>query len=254
MVDIAHNIAVVRERMAAAEKRAGRQIGSVKLMLAAKYQPVENLLAAFAAGERLLGHNMIQQLESAEEGLAAAAADGSALRAGVTDLTHTTTVIGHVQSNKLSHAMRYAQRIDTVDTLKTAQQIARRQQARIDAGETQAGQAYPILLQVNSSGAPTQFGCEPGELIELAQRISETLPLVRIRGLMTIGANEPDPAAVIRSFEITRALSAELRELPGLAEASELSMGMTNDLELAIEHGSTEIRIGTAIFGARPRK
>ncbi|MCI6573777.1 MAG: YggS family pyridoxal phosphate-dependent enzyme [Actinomycetaceae bacterium] len=254
MVDIAHNIALVRGRMAAAEQRAGRRAGSVKLMLAAKYQPVENLLAAFAAGERLLGHNMIQQLEAAEEALNAAGADGSALRAGVTNLTHTTTVIGHVQSNKLSHAMHYAQRIDTVDTFKTAQQIARRQQARIDAGEAKIGEAYPILLQVNSSGAPTQFGCEPADLIELATHISETLPLVSIRGLMTIGANTPDTTAVIRSFSITRDLGSQLRAIPGLADATELSMGMTNDMELAIEQGSTEIRIGTAIFGPRAQK
>ncbi|MCI5825126.1 MAG: YggS family pyridoxal phosphate-dependent enzyme [Arcanobacterium sp.] len=255
MVDIAGNIAKVHERMEMAEERAGREAGSVKLMLAAKYQPIENLLAALKAGERLLGHNMIQQLKTAEEGLTAAQADGRAAAAGVADIAHTTTVIGHVQSNKLSQAMRYAQRIDTVDSLKTAQQIARRQQARIEAGEARPGEAFPILLQVNSSGAPTQFGCEPNQLIEMAAEIARTLPLVSIRGLMTIGANEPDDsAAVIRSFEITRQLGTQLRALPGLAHATELSMGMTHDLELAIEHGSTEIRIGTAIFGPRPQK
>lgn len=246
MIDVAGNIAKVRARMAAAQTQAGRAAGSVKLRLAAKYQPLEKLLAALTAGETLFGHNKIQQLVAAEEALAAA---------GPSVPAHQTSVIGHVQSNKLSQAMRYAQRIDTVDNLKTAQQIARRQQLRIEAGEAASGEPYPILLQVNSAGAPTQFGCDPAELLPLASEIAAHLPLVKIGGLMTIGANEPDdPDAVIRSFEVTRALSAQLRELPGLADASELSMGMTNDLELAIAHGSTEIRIGTAVFGPRPMK
>lgn len=249
--EIARNIARVRERMAEAEQRAGRPHGCVKLMLAAKYQPIENLLAALAAGERLFGQNMIQQLTAAEEALLAAYSDGAAAAAGVANISHTTTVIGHVQSNKLSAAMHYAQRIDTVDCLKTAQQINRRQEARISAGEAPAGTPYPVLLQVNSSGAPTQFGCEPSSLLLLAQQISE-LEYVRIDGLMTIGAHTSDRPDIIRSFEVTRELGSRLQELPGCENACVLSMGMTHDLELAIEHGSTEIRIGTAIFGPRP--
>ena len=244
MIDVAGNIARVRESMAAACERAGRAQSEVQLVLAAKYQPVELMLAALDAGEQRFGHNMVQQLVAAEEGLRVA---GRGAR------THATSMIGHVQSNKLSAAMRYAQRIDTVDSLKMAQQIARRQAARIAAGEAAAGEAYPILLQVNSSGASTQFGCEPITVLDIAHQVASELPLVEIRGLMTIGANEPDdPAAVIRSFEITRQLSEQLREIPGLAAAGTLSMGMTHDMELAIENGSTEIRIGTAIFGPRP--
>lgn len=289
---IAENIAAVRTRIAASEERAGRSAGSVQLMLAAKYQPLDNLLQALAAGERFFGHNIVQQLKTAEEGLLAThlAALGSAsathlasapasihgfsdratsdstlsdrtlsdldapdLDLPALDFSHTTTVIGHVQSNKLSAAMHYAQRIDTVDSFTTAEQIERRQKARIAAGGI-ADSTYPILLQVNSSGAPTQFGCEPEALIDIAERICE-LPHVRIDGLMTIGANTPDnPNEVIRSFELTRELGAQLQEIPGLENATTLSMGMSHDLELAIEHGSTEIRIGTAIFGARTQK
>ena len=150
--------------------------------------------------------------------------------------------------------MRYAQRIDTVDSLKTAQQINRRQKARINAGEAPSGEPYPILVQVNSSGAVSQFGCEPSALLDLAAQISE-LEYVRIDGLMTIGAHTPDDQqAIIRSFEVTRALGARLQEIPGCEKACVLSMGMSHDLELAIEHGSTEIRIGTAIFGPRAQK
>ena len=238
VVDVAANIAKVRAQMQEACEQAGRGADEVTLMLAAKYQPVENLIAAIRAGERVFGHNIIQQLEEAEEGL--------------TDFQHFTTVIGHVQSNKLSTAMRYAQRIDTVDALRTAEQINRRQIARIESGES-SDQPYPILLQVNSSGASTQFGCEPTDLLPLAEQILE-LSHVRIDGLMTIGANTDDESAIIRSFEVTRELSAKMRELPTLSEAKTISMGMTHDLELAIAHGSTEIRIGTAIFGPRPTK
>lgn len=296
MGKIAENIAAVRSRIAASEEHAGRSAGSVQLMLAAKYQPLDNLLQALAAGERFFGHNIVQQLKTAEEGLHAvqlasfgsvsathlASAPASAtdstrgfsdratsdstlsdrtlsdldaldLDLPALDFSHTTTVIGHVQSNKLSAAMHYAQRIDTVDSFTTAEQIERRQKARIAAGGVEDC-AYPILLQVNSSGAPTQFGCEPGALIDMAERIRE-LPHVRIDGLMTIGANTPDnPNEVIRSFELTRELGAQLQEIPGLEKATTLSMGMSHDLELAIEHGSTEIRIGTAIFGARTQK
>ncbi|MCI7551547.1 MAG: YggS family pyridoxal phosphate-dependent enzyme [Actinomycetaceae bacterium] len=242
MVDIAANIAQVRERIERALERSGREPGSTKLMLAVKYQPIENLLAALDADERLFGHNLIPQLESTERELAAIGARGS-------DTRHTATVIGHVQSNKLSTAMAYAERIDTVDSLKTAERINRRQDERIARGE--ATGPYPILLQINSSGAPTQFGCPPEQLLELARAASQ-LEHIEIQGVMTIGAHTPDSADIIRSFELTRSLSQEMRELPGLASATEISMGMTHDLDVAVEHGSTVIRIGTAIFGPRP--
>lgn len=244
--EIRNNIVRVRERIRQAALAAGRDPGEIKLMLAAKYQPLENLLAAVEAGETLFGHNLIPQLETAEIGLREAAeslSDPTALR-------HRTTVIGHVQSNKLSAAMEYADRIDTVDNFKTARRINHRRALLNEKGAANA--VYPILLQVNSAHADTQFGCAPKDLPEMAKRISEELPFVKIEGLMTIGANTADREAVIRSFEITRALGAQLRELPGLSEAKELSMGMTGDLELAVEHGSTMVRIGTAVFGPRP--
>ena len=234
---IAENIAQVQAQIALAAKRAQRNPAEVQLMLAAKYQPAENLRSAIAAGAKLFGHNLVQQLATAES--------------EIVNLPHTTTMIGHVQSNKLTTAMQYASRIDTVDSLKTAERISRRQSARINAGE--ASGAFPILLQVNSSGAPSQFGCTPNSLIELAKRILE-LPNLQIQGLMTIGANTPDRAAVVESFQITQELSAQLRELPSLSQADVLSMGMTADLELAVEHGSTLVRVGRAVFGQRPQK
>lgn len=234
---IAANIAHVQTQIQLAATAVNRDPAEVKLMLAAKYQPTENLRSAIAAGVNLFGHNLVQQLVSAEPEIA--------------DLAHTTTVIGHVQSNKLSTAMEYAARIDTVDSLKMAERISRRQAARISTGE--ATGAFPILLQVNSSGAPSQFGCAPEVLIELAKRILE-LPNLKISGLMTIGANTPDRAAIVQSFAITHELSQQLQTLPSLADANVLSMGMTSDLALAVEHGSTLVRVGRAVFGQRPQK
>ncbi|MCI7690066.1 MAG: YggS family pyridoxal phosphate-dependent enzyme [Trueperella pyogenes] len=233
---ISTNIAAVRERISRAEVAAGRPPGSVTLQLAAKFQPVSRLLEAVACGATVFGHNLVPQLLDSAQGLH---------DAGV---SATHTVIGPVQSNKLRSAMDHADRIDTVDSLKNAQRIVRRQEARIRAGL--ASGPYPILLQVNSSGAQTQSGCAPEELLDIAGQIAE-LDLVRIDGLMTIGAHTDDEAAIRESFALTRKLSESMRKIAGLAEARELSMGMTNDLEIAVAEGSTLVRVGTAVFGPR---
>ncbi|MDO5026074.1 MAG: YggS family pyridoxal phosphate-dependent enzyme [Trueperella sp.] len=238
MTDIAGNIEKVRDQIAEAASQAGRPADSVKLMLAAKYQPLENLEAAVAAGVTLFGHNIVQQLVTASTGLAAAG------------IATTNTVIGPVQSNKMRAAMDHASRIDTVDSVKAATRIARRQAARIADGAP--AEPFPILLQVNSADASTQSGCAPAALLEIASEISE-LELVRIDGLMTIGANTDDLAAIHQSFQLTRELGEQLRKLPGLAGATELSMGMTHDLAIAVAEGSTVVRVGTAVFGPRPR-
>lgn len=237
MPDIAGNIARVQERIADAAAKAGRAGEEIKLMLAAKYQPAENLIAAMEAGVNYFGHNLIPQLVEAE--------------AAISTYPHFTSVIGHIQSNKLSTAMDHAQRIDTVDSLKNLQRINRRQEARITAGEANA--PYPVLLQVNSAAAPTQFGCPPQELLELASRGSE-LPQIEICGLMTIGANTEVEKEIHASFALLQELGTQMQSLPGLAGAKILSMGMTSDLEIAIAHGSTEVRVGTAVFGPRAQK
>ncbi|WP_270975162.1 YggS family pyridoxal phosphate-dependent enzyme [Trueperella sp.] len=234
---ISANIDSVRGRIARAEQSAGRAPGSVTLEVAAKHQPLANLVEAAACGVTTFGHNLVPQLVESAAGLADAG-----VRA-------THTVIGPVQSNKLRAAMDHADRIDTVDSVKEAMRIARRQEARIEEGIAEG--PYPILIQVNSAGAHTQSGCAPAELIDIAGQICE-LGLIRIDGLMTIGAHTTDDAAIHTSFALTRELSEKMRELSGLEGAAELSMGMTHDLEIAVAEGSTMVRVGTAIFGPRP--
>lgn len=238
-MSIAENVAAVRERIADAVARGGRESREVTLMLAAKHQPVESLLEAVEAGVHTFGHNIVQQLQGAVAGLR---------EAGVTT---SNAVIGPVQSNKLRAAMDAADRIDSVDSLKTATRIARRQEARIAEGLAEG--PYPVLIQVNSSGSTTQGGCVPDELLDLAGNILE-LGLVRVDGLMTIGAHTSDEAKVRESFALTRELAERMRTLPGLESATVLSMGMTGDLEIAVEEGSTVVRVGTAVFGERQRE
>ncbi len=251
---INENLQTIRATIRQAELQAGRPAGSVKLMLAVKYQPLENIVTAIAAGETLLGHNLVHQLKNTETELAdyraqlANSHTESTSELSIPLPATYTTMIGHLQSNKLSTAMKYAQRIDTVDSLKLAQSINRRQLASLATGSAQT--PYPILLQVNSANSPSQYGCAPAELLDLAQAILE-LPGVEIQGIMTIGANSPDHNAVASSFQLTQELSLRLQELPTLENANILSMGMTNDLSLAVKYGSTLVRIGTAIFGER---
>ena len=229
--EIAGRFARLQEQVRGAEAAAGRSQESVQIELAAKYQAPERVLAALQAGSTLLGHNIIQQLEASETALAAAAAPA-----------HRTHVIGHVQNNKAAKALRYSQCIETVDSLKLATRLDRLR------GEQQP---FDIMIQVNSSGAQSQYGRNPEQVLDLAGRIAE-LPHLRIIGLMTIGAHTDETSEIARSFQIVRELRDEL-QASGIASATELSMGMTHDMDIAIAEGSTIVRVGTAVFGPRPQ-
>ncbi|MFT3943412.1 MAG: YggS family pyridoxal phosphate-dependent enzyme [Ancrocorticia sp.] len=229
--EIAGRFARLQEQVHGVEAAAGRTEGSVQIELAAKYQAPERVLAALQADGTLLGHNIIQQLEASETALAAASAPA-----------HRTHVIGHVQKNKAAKALRYSQCIETVDSFKLAARLGRLW-----------GEQHPfdIMIQVNSSGAQSQYGRDPERVLDLAGRIAE-LPNLRIIGLMTIGAHTDETSEIARSFQIVRELRDELQRA-GIASATELSMGMTHDMDIAIAEGSTIIRVGTAVFGPRPQ-
>ncbi len=236
--EIAGRFARLQEQVRGAEAAAGRSQESVQIELAAKYQAPERVLAALQAGGTLLGHNIIQQLEASETALAAAAAPA-----------HRTHVIGHVQNNKAAKALRYSQCIETVDSLKLATRLDRLRGEHIQPWGEQ--QPFDIMIQVNSSGAQSQYGRNPEQVLDLAGRIAE-LPHLRIIGLMTIGAHTDETSEIARSFQIVRELRDEL-QASGIASATELSMGMTHDMDIAIAEGSTIVRVGTAVFGPRPQ-
>ena len=236
--EIAGRFARLQEQVRGAEAAAGRSQESVQIELAAKYQAPERVLAALQAGSTLLGHNIIQQLEASETALAAAAAPA-----------HRTHVIGHVQNNKAAKALRYSQCIETVDSLKLATRLDRLRGEHIQPWGEQ--QPFDIMIQVNSSGAQSQYGRNPEQVLDLAGRIAE-LPHLRIIGLMTLGAPTDETSEIARSFQIVRELRDEL-QASGIASATELSMGMTHDMDIAIAEGSTIVRVGTAVFGPRPQ-
>lgn len=236
--EIAGRFARLQEQVRGAEAAAGRLQESVQIELAAKYQAPERVLAALQAGGTLLGHNIIQQLEASETALAAAAAPA-----------HRTHVIGHVQNNKAAKALRYSQCIETVDSLNLATRLDRLRGEHIQPWGEQ--QPFDIMIQVNSSGAQSQYGRNPEQVLDLAGQIAE-LPHLRIIGLMTIGAHTDETSEIARSFQIVRELRDEL-QASGIASATELSMGMTHDMDIAIAEGSTIVRVGTAVFGPRPQ-
>jgi pyridoxal phosphate enzyme (YggS family) len=227
---VVDRLAQVQERIRAAEARAGRGFGSVRLLLATKTVPASLIRVALAAGATTIGENRVQEL----------VAKGPELE----DLHPQVHLIGHLQSNKVNPALRWVTCVESVDSLE----IARRLADRAD----EAGRVLDVLLQVNVSGESTKFGLAPDDAAEAAVDVAG-LDGLRLRGLMTIGANSADAGLV-------RAGYARLRELrdavvasgaAGTSGAVELSMGMSGDLEIAVAEGATTVRIGSAVFGSR---
>jgi pyridoxal phosphate enzyme (YggS family) len=230
---IGEGLARARDRIAVACQAAGRPASDVRLLLAAKEQSAGAIRAAIVAGACLIGENRVQEL----------AAKGPALA----DLPHRAHVIGPLQSNKINAALRWASCVETVDTLRLAERLAAR------AGARPGG--IGVMVQVNTSGEPTKSGVEPAAAADLACRVAG-LPGLRLEGFMTVGLNSDRAAAVARSYAALR----EIRDAvvasgaPGATGAVDLSMGMSGDLEIAIAEGATIVRLGTAVFGPRPRR
>lgn len=214
--EVARAVQEVRERIARAAERAGRDPATVTLVAVTKTRPVEDLLLAFEAGVRHFGENRVQEAE----------AKFPALPAGC--VGH---LIGPVQSNKAARAARIAGVVETVDSAAIAE--------RLDRAAAAAGKRLPVLVEVNTGGESTKAGVAPGDVASLVQAV-RALPALDLRGLMTI----PPPGD-------TRPHFVALRELARALGLPELSMGMSDDYEAAVEEGATIVRIGTALFGAR---
>jgi pyridoxal phosphate enzyme (YggS family) len=227
--DIADRLARVRQRVADAEAAAGRPSGSVKVLLATKTQPAELVAAAFAMPQSagmLRGENRVQEL----------VAKGPAL-AGLAVPTH---LIGPLQSNKINAALRWVDAVESVADLDLARALASRLAPE---------RILEVMIQVNVSGEPTKSGAVPRDAAELACAVAE-IPRLRVTGFMTIGANTPDQDEVRRGYALLRAIRDQVVN-DGVRTATELSMGMSGDLEAAIAEGATIVRVGTAVFGPR---
>lgn len=231
MTTVSDAVTRVRERIATATGAAGRT-DAVRLLLAVKTVDAGRIREALATGEQLIGHNRAQELRAVEPEL--------------TDVAHECHFIGHLQSNKVNQVMAWADCVQSVDSLRLAE--------RLDRAAGNRGRDLDVLVQVNTSGEDTKAGVAPVEAVALAEQVA-ALAHLRLRGFMTIGANTPDQDAVRASYDALARIRDRVAGsgTPGTEGATELSMGMSGDLEVAIAAGATMVRVGSAVFGARPR-
>jgi pyridoxal phosphate enzyme (YggS family) len=222
MSDIARNIETIRKRMSAAAGRADRDPASVRLVGASKTVEPERIVEALDAGLHDFGENFIQEAEDRIASMGSRADEA------------TWHFIGHLQTNKAGAAVNLFDILESVDSVRLAEHISRR-----------TTQPIRILLEVNVAEEASKFGFAPAEVGAAISRVHQ-LHNLELVGLMTIAPASPDSEAV-------RPVFRELRELAHAHGLQELSMGMTDDFEVAIEEGATMIRVGRAIFGERPR-
>jgi PLP dependent protein len=255
--EIAENLARVRERVALAVGRSGRRVDDVTIVAVSKTFPFEAIRAGYDVGLRHFGENRVHEWESKRERVA--------------DLEATWHLIGHLQSNKARRAAGLFDRVDSVDSLGLAQKLdaavaegagmeAARlispEKSRRDAGATKSGAAkgerLGVLIEVRLGDEATKSGVAEADLAMLAEGIGE-LAHLELLGLMTIPPFLDDPERVRPYFSKLRELREDLvRRVGGALPV--LSMGMSHDFEVAVEEGATEIRVGTALFGARKLK
>jgi pyridoxal phosphate enzyme (YggS family) len=233
-VSIAENIAHIRERLESAARRAGRHPAEIALMAVSKTQPLERIREAYNAGQRLFGENRVQEFS----GKAGALAD---LRDAEWHM------IGHLQTNKAAKAVELFRAVDSVDSLKLAE--------RLDAAARALGRKLDVLIEINVGGEAAKSGVAPDspaleELLVAAPR----LEALAFRGLMAVPPFTENPEGARPYFRRLHELRDRIaaRKLPAIA-MEQLSMGMSHDFEVAIEEGSTCVRVGTAIFGERAK-
>ena len=260
--EIAGNVHAVLDRVTAAEQAAGRKEGSVRLLAATKTRDVGEIMAAIDAGIRMIGENRPQEVQVKAPGLLRLAAErGFALGVGgdaTADASNAAAsstaaatngmipfhLIGQLQSNKIGKILPFVDTIESVDSIELAEKIARRAVMR--------GITVGVLLEVNESGEASKSGCPASHAIDLAQRIGNMGGL-QLQGLMTIGAHVSDETTIRAGFAHLRKTRDQILAsgAPGTEHCTELSMGMTGDMELAIAEGATIVRVGTGIFGER---
>jgi PLP dependent protein len=223
---VAQNVAAVQERAERAAERSGRRPSEITIVGISKTFPVERVREAFEFGIRHFGENRVQEWESKAPHVE-----------GLDAIWH---LVGHLQRNKAARAIRLFHTIDSLDSLPLAEKLNE------IAGE---GRRLPVLIEVRLDPTATKLGCDPAELPRLAEGVL-LMPHLELRGLMTIPPMTPEP-------EGARPIFRKLREMRDSVSQqfkhplAELSMGMSRDFDIAIEEGATQVRLGTALFGAR---
>lgn len=228
--EFAANIAQARQRIRAAAHRVGREEDQVRLLPVSKTVPADRLRLAVAAGCRTLGENKVQEAKRKSVELA--------------DLDVRWAVIGHLQTNKVKDVVAFADEFHALNSVRLADALERRLQA--------AGRGLDVFVQVNTSAEESKYGLAPDETLDFLAAIRGHDAL-RVRGLMTLAVFSSDAERVRRCFGVLRDLRDRAREVdPELVGDGLLSMGMSGDFETAIEEGADVVRVGQAIFGARP--
>lgn len=218
-------LAQIQGRVAAAARRAGRSPDDVRLLAATKTQPVPRILEAIAAGITLIGENRIQEAQAKFSALPPV----------------RRHFIGHLQSNKAAAAAQLFDCVESLDRWKLARQL--------DHAAAELGKRLAVLVEVNVAGEASKAGVLPKETLALARRVVGCEHL-SLQGLMAMPPYTTNPEANRPHFETLAALYNELAELPGV-EPHTLSMGTSQDFEVAVEAGATLVRLGTALFGPR---
>ena len=220
-------LAAVRERIARAAERVGRDPNGVTLIAVSKTHPAESVIQALEAGLVHFGENRVQ------EGAAKAADVARALAAGHPALAAPTWhLIGHLQTNKGRAALEAFAILHSVDSERLLRAVSGAASAPVQ-----------VMIEVNVAAEPQKYGAAPAELPALVE-LARSLPNIDLRGLMTV-------APLVHEPEAARPVFRELRKLAHAHNLTDLSMGMTNDFEVAIEEGATHVRVGRALFGER---
>lgn len=228
MSDVEQNINILEDRIAKAAEKAGKEPEEITLVAVSKTVEPERIREAIRCGIKIIGENRVQEAEEKFKQIPEEFAKH---------------LVGHLQTNKAKKAVELFDMIQSLDSMKLAEEISKRAQ--------QKGKTMDVLVEVKTSGEPTKFGLEPSEVYDFVTKLSD-LEGISVRGLMTVGLFSSDMNQVRPCFRKLKNLFDELKDanIPRI-EMEYLSMGMTQDYEAAIEEGANMIRIGTAIFGRR---
>lgn len=228
-IDIPARLEQVRQRIAQACKNADRDPADVRLLPVSKTVSADTLRIAYAAGCHELGENKIQEAREKSQALA--------------DLDIQWSIIGHLQTNKAKYMVRFAHEFQALDSLKLAAELDKRLQ--------QQGRGMDVFVQINSSAEESKFGLAPEAAADFVRQLRHYSAL-QVKGLMTLAVFSSDQQRVRACFIKMQELQNRLRQIvPDGISVDQLSMGMSGDFELAIEHGATVVRVGQAIFGER---
>jgi hypothetical protein len=241
-------LADVRARIAAAAARSKRAAGDVTLVAVTKYAPPEAVREILQLGVVDLGESRVQQLvqraSQISEGMQRRRLGGDATAVAAVSSTPRWHMIGRLQRNKIKPLLPLVHAVHSIDTLRVAEEI--------DAAAAKIGRTVPVLLQVNASEEPQKAGVGVAAALHLGEQIA-TMTNVQIVGLMTMPAEGSDEKTLRQNFTRVREIFEEMRwHKIGGAGFRHLSMGMSGDYEIAIEEGSTMVRVGSALFGEKP--